>query len=349
MEAIVFAGCGAYLPGAPVDNDAVEAGSGYPRAAKGRSLDQWALEHHGGRLRHWAAPGEATSDLALQAAHGALAHAGVPAEALDLIVLSTFTSDHRTPSSASRLHAALGCRAKFLQIDAACTGFIDALWIAAGLMRQHRLRHALVAAADVLSRLSDPRDWLSRSVFGDGAGAVVLAAAEGVDAGLREFYLQSDGSLGDLVLQPAGGSRMPHDTDSQRRGDQYWRLQFDRIKPWAVQRLAESCRCVTKMTGIAPADVAWWLPHQASASIVDALTQELQIDAERVLRSFAHTGNVSGASIPLLLDAGWRSGLFKPGDWIVMPAVGAGMAWGALTYRWPEPAGVKTNPKKGSS
>lgn len=337
MDALIFSGSGAYLPERQVDNDEVERLSSYPRETKGCSLDEWAQRHHGGRLRHWAAAHEATSDLALRASQQALARAGVAAGALDLIVLSTFTSDHKTPSSAARLQAALGSTAKFLQVDSACTGFVDGLWVASSLMRQHDLKHVLVVAADVLSQLSAPQDWLARSVFGDGAGAVVLSRSKDQGRGIQHFVMGADGGLGDHVLLPAGGSRSPLDAERLARGEQHWRLKFSEIKPFAVERLADCCQRVAEKAGLRVSDVNWWLPHQASESILRAWIKTLGLEENRVLRSYAETGNTSGATIPLLLDRAWHRGLFKPGDWIVMPAVGAGMAWGALSYRWPEP------------
>lgn len=334
MRSIVIAGCGSWLPNRRVSNDEVERLSGYSRAAKGCSLDAWAQHHHGGKWRHWVESDEATSDLALRAARGALDDAGVLPAMLDLVIVSTFTSDHRMPSTASRVQAGLQTSAKFLQLDSACTGFIDAMWVATSLMRQHKLGKVLIVAADILSRLSDPKDFLPQTVFGDGGAAAVLEWHDDPDCGVSAFSTGSDGQLGDYVLIPAGGSRLPITKDSIDGGQHYWRLQFHEIRKWALQRMSACTGDVVSKSGIEMSDVSWFVPHQASVSIIRDVAALLNIPNDKVIMTYEETGNTSGASIPLALDVAKRDGRFREGDWIVMSAVGAGMAWGALTYRW---------------
>jgi len=172
---VAIAGTGSCLPRRILTNDEIEERTGYDRAEHGgRSLDEWAAAHHGGRSRHVVEPGEATADLATAAAVRALAAAGLDAGAVDLIVLSTFTGDQRLPQAAGQVQRNLRSRAKFLQVDSACTGFIDGLLVAQSLLEAARYRRALVISADVTSMLNHPRHWLQQTVFGDGAGAVVL-------------------------------------------------------------------------------------------------------------------------------------------------------------------------------
>lgn len=333
---IVIAGCGSYLPGRPVTNDEIEAqvGTGYDRCGKGQSLHDWARRHHGGSIRYWADDNEATSDLALAASRRALADADMTAADLDLIVVSTFTSDHPVPSTAARLQAGLAARAKFLQIDAACSGFVDGMWIATSLMRQQGLKTVLVVAADVLSRLSGPQQYLPKTVFGDAAGAVVLTWHDDAAMGVREFSTGSDGQLGDYVLIPSGGSKSALTPARHAAGEQYWKLDFHNIKLWALERMSHCTADVIHKTGLIQADVAWFVPHQASTTIIREWADRLGIAMERVVLTYEEMGNISGASIPVALDRAKRAGRFRNGEWIVMPAVGAGMAWGALSYRW---------------
>ena len=172
---IGIVGIGGYLPERVVTNDEIQARTGYdPNLKDGLSLDAWSRARHGGVRRHHAAPGEGASDLATRAAREAIASAGIEVDDLDLIVMATFTGDYRTPPAAGILQANLASRAKFLQVDSACTGFLDASQVAIGMIRAFGYRTVLVVTADRLSFLSDPHDWLSMTVFGDGAGAVVL-------------------------------------------------------------------------------------------------------------------------------------------------------------------------------
>lgn len=332
---IVIAGCGSFLPSRRVTNDDVEKHSGYERDIKGLSLHEWASRHHGGNTRYWAAPEDATSDLALAAAVKALDDARMRASDLDLIVVSTFTSDHPLPSTASKVQAGLRSNAKFLQIDAACSGFIDAMWVASSLMRQHGYKSVLVVSGDILSRLSHPREYLPQTVFGDAAGAVVLTWQDDPSLGLFQFSTGSDGMLGDYVTIPGGGSRTPLTSARIAAGDHYWRLQFRDIKLWAIDRMSHCVIDVMRETGLKQSDVAWFVPHQASTAIINEVASQLEMPTEKIVITYEETGNTSGASIPVALDLAKRSGRFQKGGWVVMAAVGAGMAWGALTYRWP--------------
>jgi 3-oxoacyl-[acyl-carrier-protein] synthase-3 len=337
---IVIAGCGSFLPNRRVSNDDIEKYSGYDRDAKGVSLHEWAQRHHGGDARYWADPEDATSDLALAAAAKALDDARMESSDLDLIVVSTFTSDHPLPSTASKVQAGLRSKAKFLQIDAACSGFIDAMWVASSLMRQHGYKNVLLVAGDILSRLSHPREYLPQTVFGDAAGAVVLTWQDDPSLGLFEFSTGSDGMLGDYVLIPGGGSRAPLTPARIAAGEQYWRLKFHDIKMWALDRMSHCARDVMCKTGLAQSDVAWFVPHQASIAIIDEVASRLEMPAHKIVVTYGETGNTSGASIPVALDLAKRAGRFQKGGWVVMAAVGAGMAWGALSYRWPADFGI---------
>lgn len=339
---IIIAGTGSYFPSRVVTNDEIERSSGFDRGAKGGSLHEWAQRNHGGEVRYWADPDEATSDLAIAAAVKALADARLESNDLDLIVVSTFTSDHPLPSTASRVQAGLRTKAKFLQIDAACSGFIDSMWVTASLMRQHGFKAALVVSADILSRLSKPGDYLPQTVFGDAAGAAVLTWQEDPDLGLFQFSTGSDGDLGDYVIIPSGGSRSPLTPARYAEGSHHWQLQFRDIKVWALNRMSHCTLDVMRKSGLGEADIDWFVPHQASSVIINEVAALIGIPGEKIVATYKETGNTSGASIPVAIDLAKRVGRFKKGDWLVMSAVGAGMAWGALTYRWHEHCGASS-------
>jgi 3-oxoacyl-[acyl-carrier-protein] synthase-3 len=329
----VIVGVGTYLPERIVTNDDLEAmGLDYDRAQKGGlSLDEWVRSRHGAISRHWARPGECTSDMATVAARRALADAGLDPRDVDLIVMATLTNDYRLPQAALMVQANLGSKAKAIQIDSACTGFVDSLLVACSLLDARGYETALVVGADTLTRLCDPGKFLPLSVFGDGAGAVLLQRQK-VDNGygVRSFVTGSDGHLGQYVHVPGGAGKIPFSQEVLDQGLHYWHLMFHEIHTWAVDRATFCTVEAVKRAGLTLEDIAWVIPHQASVNILRAVAQRLGLSMEKFVITYPHTGNLSSASIPIALE----QGKFRDGDWLVMPAVGAGMAWGAVTYQW---------------
>lgn len=335
----VIVGTGSYLPERIVTNHEIDAAvTDYDRSsARGASLDQWARRKHGAVTRHRVAQGEATSDMATVAAKRALADAEpqLGCRDVELIVLATFTSDYRLPQAAGLVQANLRSRAKFIQVDSACSGFIDALFVTQGLMDVHGYETALVIGADVMTQVNDPERFMALTIFGDGAGAVVLRRdRDRVDRGICSFATGSDGELGSLVWMPAGGSKVPWSQGVLQDRTHYLRFKFSEIFTWGVDRMIRGTREAIERAGISLAEVRWVVPHQASVSIVAEVAQRLEVPMSRFVVTYPDTGNTSAASIPIALDRANRQGLFKDGDWLVLPAAGAGMAWGAATYRW---------------
>lgn len=333
----IIRGVGSYLPERVVTNDDLEAmGTDFDRTKVGNiSLGEWARSRHGAVSRHWADPGEAASDMATLAARHALDDAGVDARDVDLIVMATITNDYRLPQAAFMVQANLGSKAKVIQLDAGCTGFVDSLLVACGLLDTQGYTTALVVAADTLSRLCDPRKFMPLTIFGDGAGAVVLQHQRADNGhGVRSFVTGSDGHLGDYVLIPGGAGKQPFSQEVLDRRLQYLQLKFAEIRTWAVDRAAFCMLEAATRAGLTLEDIDWIVPHQASVSILRDVAQRLELDMAKFVVTYPHTGNVSAASIPVALDQARREGKFQDGEWLLMPSVGAGMAWGALTYRW---------------
>jgi len=329
----VIVGIGTYLPERIVTNDDLEAMElDYDRAkAGGVGLDEWVRARHGAISRHWAAPGECTSDMATAAARCALGDAGLDPRDVDVIVMATITNDYRLPQAAMMVQANLGSKAKVIQLDSACSGFVDSLLVACGLLDAQGYETALVVGADTLTRLCDPRKFMPLTVFGDGAGAVLLHRQKADNGyGVRTFVTGSDGHLGDYVRVPGGAGKMPLSPEVLGQGLQYLHLMFHEINSWAVDRAAFCIREAVTRAGLTLDDVAWVVPHQASVNILRAVAQRLDVSMEKFVITYPHTGNVSSASIPIALE----EGKFRDGEWLVMPTVGAGMAWGAVTYQW---------------
>jgi 3-oxoacyl-[acyl-carrier-protein] synthase-3 len=331
-----IAGLGSYLPSKILTNNEIEVNSRtYDRQAKqGESLDHWVRRRHGGITRHLAAAGEATSDLATQAARDALADARASIDSIDLLVLATCSSDFRLPPSAAVVQKNLGFEGKFLQIDSACTGFIDAVHTATALMATGSYGRSLVVCADVTSLWIDPDDWLTQSVFGDGAAAVVLEAMP-EPAGFSHLMTGSEGSMGHLVKVDTGGSRSPWPTVQGDRG-RYLNANYGRIHMWGITHMVSAVRMVLDAAEIKIDDIDWLIPHQASSRIIADAGDKLGMDPDRVIVTFPKFGNTVGSSIPLALCDAYRHGKFRPGDLLMLAAVGAGMAWGSVLYEWPD-------------
>lgn len=333
----IILGTGSYLPERIVTNEDLEAmGVDYnPVRAGDVPLDQWVRSRHGAVSRHWASPGECTSDMAAVAARRALDDAGFDQRDVDVIVLATITNDYRLPQSAYMVQRKLGSKAKVIQLDAACTGFVDGLLLACSLLDAGRYETALVVGADTLTRLSDPGKFMPLTIFGDGAGAVVLQRQrEDNGYGVRSFAAGSDGHLGDYVWVPGGAGKQPFSQEVLDQRLHYWQFKFSEIHSWGVECFAACTLEAVKRAGLTLDNIDWVVPHQASVNILCALARRLQLDMTKVVVTYPHTGNLAAASIPVALDEARREGKFRDGDWLVMPAVGAGMAWGAVTYQW---------------
>ena len=334
----VIIGTGGYLPARVVTNDDLEKlVFDYDRArAGGKTLDQWARQQHGAERRHWVQPGkEATSDLATQASLRAMEDAGLGPADIQVIVMATITNDYRLPQAAGQVQQNLGTRAKFIQVDAACSGFVDSLLVAHGLMTTYGYENALVIGADTMTYYLDPKKFIALTVFGDGAGAVVLRNRQGLEGyGLCSFSVGSDGDLGHYVWAPGGGGKMPLSPQVLEERSHFLRFKFSEINGWAVDRMSRSSREAVARAGLKMTDIKWVVPHQASSSLVREVARQLDIPEQSVVNTYPYTGNISAGSIPYALDLANRKNHFADGDWILMPAVGAGMAWGAATYRW---------------
>lgn len=334
----VIIGTGSYLPKRVVTNEDLEKISrDYDRTrAGGKTLDEWARRQHGAVTRHWVDPGEeATSDLATHAAARALADAKVTAADIDLIVMATITNDYRLPQAAGQVQKNLGIRSKFVQLDSACSGFVDGLFVANSLMDTYGYKTVLVVGADTMTTCLDPERFMAMTVFGDGAGAVVLQHRRRLHGyGLRSFSVGSDGDRGDYVWAPGGGARSRMSQAVLDERTQFLRFKFAEINTWAVERMCTSSREAVFRAGVQMRDIQWVVPHQASSTLVREVARRLEIRDGAVIDTYPHTGNISAGSIPLGLDEANRQQKFADGDWILMPAVGAGMAWGAVTCRW---------------
>ena len=332
---IAIVGTGSYLPEAIVTNDDIEvAAQDYDRDRAGMSLHEWVMDRTGVEYRHRVAPGEGTSDMGAIASQRALADAGIGVSDVDLIVMSTFTSDYRSPNSAGLLQNLLGSQAKFFQIEHACSGFIDAMLMAAALMPRMVASTALVVSSDAVSIYCDPELFMMQTIFGDGAGAVVLRHLDNPAYGIRAFHTGSDGSIGHWAEVPGNGTKFQPSRALLDSRDHYMRLDYKKVYPFAVEKMAQSAEKVIDRAGWSKDDVDWFVPHQTGRNIIEDTARAMGQPMDKFTLCIDHTGNNSGATIPIALDEANQAGLFTDGSKLVLTAIGAGMAWGAVALNW---------------
>ncbi|WP_426266399.1 beta-ketoacyl-ACP synthase III [Sphingomonas sp. LHG3443-2] len=310
----VFLGVGSALPARRVDNAEL--------AAQVDTSDEWIVERTGIRSRYIAAEGETTATLAADAARKALEHAGLEASDIGLIILATATPDQTFPSSATKVQHLLGIKdAIAFDVHAVCTGFLYALTTADAMLRGGNAKTALVIGAETFSRILDWEDRTTCVLFGDGAGAVVLRAEDTEERGILATKLHADGQWGDMLYVDGGPSTTGTVGKLRMKGREVFRH--------AVVNLAEVLGEVLEAGGKVPADVDWVVPHQANARIIDATARKLGLSPDKVVMTVDRHANTSAASVPLALDVAVKDGRIKPGDLIVLEAMGGGFTWGA--------------------
>lgn len=294
--------------------------------------DEWISTRTGIKERRIADESKATSDYAAGAARRALERAGVDALELDLVIVATVTPDMFFPSTACLVQEMIGAtRAAAFDLSAGCSGFVYALDVAARGIEAGAYRNVLVVGADLLSRVTDYTDRSTCVLFGDGAGAVVLGAVD--EGGILSTYLGADGSGGEKLCIPAGGSRLPA-AKATDRGQHFIHMEGNEVFKFAVRIMPEAAQEAMRRAGVAPADVDLFIPHQANVRIIDAAAKRLGIESERVFVNVDRYGNTSAASIPIALDEAVGSGRVKAGDILVLVGFGAGLTWGAAALQW---------------
>ena len=325
MIRAVIKGTGSALPARVMTNAEL--------AATVDTTDEWIVERTGIRQRHIAGEGESTSTLAADASRRALEAAGIAAAEIDLIVLATATPDHTFPATATQVQAMLGCKPGGVAFDVAavCSGFLYALATADALLRTGMGSKALVIGAETFSKLLDWDDRGTCVLFGDGAGAVVLAAEDvgevgvGDGPGIIASRLHADGAHKDMLYVDGGPATTGTVGKLRMKGREVFRH--------AVVNLAAVLTEVLDDAGLTAADLDWVVPHQANARILDATARKLGLPIEKVVVTVDRHANTSAASVPLALDVAVRDGRIKRGDLVMFEAMGGGFTWGAALAR----------------
>jgi len=301
-------------------------------AALGYDAD-WIVQRTGILERRHAPPEMATSDMAVEAARRCIEQAGVDPQEIDLLLLGTFTPDMPLPATASLVQDQLGLCAPAMDIQAACASFIYAMITGMQFVATGSSQLVLVIGADCNSRVVNPADERTFPLFGDAAGAVLLARGSD-QQGLLSYAVGSDGSGAHLLCREMGGSRLPFSNDAANDSLHFLKMEGRPIFKWAIRLLAETISEVLEAAGMTLDDVDLVIFHQANMRIINSAGKELGIDQKKVFNNLDRYGNTSSASIPLALDEAFRQGRIARGHHVLFSGFGAGLAWGTVLMRW---------------
>ena len=319
-------GVGSYLPEKTLTNQDLEKIVD--------TSDAWIIERTGIRTRHIAAPSQATSDLSYEAALRALADAKTKPEELDLIIVATETPDYKYPSTACLLQARLGAKnAACFDLSAGCSGFVYALGIGSQSIVSGLYKKILLVGAETLSRIINWTDRNTCVLFGDGAGAAVLGRVE-EGYGILAVDLGADGTSGENLIQPAGGSRNPATHATVDAHDHTIHMNGREVFKFATRRMPRACKTILQKAGKTIDDIALLIPHQANRRIIENAIARLKIDRERVWVNIEKHGNMSAACIPVSLTEAQEAGRLHKGDNVMLVAFGAGLTWAGALVKW---------------
>ena len=299
------------------------------------TTDEWILQRTGIRQRHIVDPGVATSDLAAEAAKKAIEKAGLTPDDIDVIIVGTVTPDMMFPSTACLVQAKIGAnKAWGFDLSAACSAFTYALTVGNTIVASGGAKNALVIGADVMSSIIDYTDRATCVLFGDGAGAVVLAPSDDDNIGILDFDHMIDGNGGPALCMPAGGSRLPasHQTVDDRQN--YVKQDGQAVFKFAVRNTGEICERLLRRNQLTGEDLDLFVSHQANKRIILSAAEKIGMPEEKVVINIDKFGNTTAATIPLALNDAVESGRLKKGDLILLTSVGAGFTVGSVLVRW---------------
>jgi 3-oxoacyl-[acyl-carrier-protein] synthase-3 len=319
-------GTGSYLPERILTNQDLEK--------MVDTTDEWIVTRTGMKERRIANHDEFTSDMGFQAAQKALQKSGISASNLDLILVATLTPDHVFPSTACLLQARLKApNVAAVDIQAACTGYIYGLSMAKAFVESGLYRNVLVVASEKLSSIVNYKDRNTCVLFGDGAAACIVSN-QGAGLHIRDICLGSDGDQADLLILPAGGSKMPASTETLASDMHFLKMEGKEVFKHAVRRMEAASKLCLDRVGLKEDQISWLVPHQANIRIIEAIAKRFEVPMERVFTTIHKYGNTSASSLGIALDELLQEQKLKSGENLLLTAFGAGLTWGAsiLTY-----------------
>ncbi len=299
--------------------------------------DEWIRTRTGMQERRVAAEGETTSDLAAKAGQQAIEAAGLRAKDIEMVIVCTVTGDHAFPSTSCLVQKKLGIKntATAFDVSAGCTGFIYGANIAQQFIENGTKKHILVIGAETLTRILNWNDRGTCVLFGDGAGAAVFSRAENIDiAKVIDSEVSADGNFGELLIQPAGGSKMPASQETVQQNLHTVHMEGNKIFKLAVKSMYHLCDVVLKRNKMDVESIDWLIPHQANLRIIQALGKKLKIQNKKVIVNIEKYANTSAATVPIALDEAIKLKNIRRGDVVLMTAFGAGLTSGALLFRY---------------
>ncbi len=324
LMGVQVVGTGSFVPENIVTNEDL--------ASLGCDAD-WIVQRTGIRERRHAPPEMSTGDMAVEAGRRAMEASGVEPDDIDILILATFTPDRLMPATATFVQDQLGIRCGAMDLAAACSGFVYGLVTGMQFVATGCSKRALVIGSDANSRVINPRDIKTYPLFGDGAGAVVLAPGS-TEQGALAFTLGSDGSGADLLCRNLGGASKPYIPKEENDDAWYMQMEGRSVFKWAVRLIEDCSREVVTAAGMTVDQIDHWLLHQANVRILDAAVNSMGIDREKVVKHLDRYGNTSAGSIPIALDETLRAGHIQHGQHLLISGFGAGLTWGTTVFRW---------------
>lgn len=299
------------------------------------TTDEWIRERTGIAERRIISDGQANSDLSVEAVQDALSRSDTRPEQIDLIIVATVTPDMMFPATACLIQDRIGAvNAWGFDLSGACSGFLYALAAGAQFIQNGVHQRVLVVGTDVMSSIVDFEDRATCVLFGDGAGAALLEPAQDEDSGILDFLLRSDGSGGQFLYMPAGGSRQPASLESVRNREHYVHQDGRNVYKFAVKRMADVSADLLQRNGLTPGEIKLFVPHQANLRIIQSSVERLGLSPEQVLINIDRYANTTAATIPIGLTEAHRDGRIRKGDLVLLASFGAGFTWGSLLLRW---------------
>ncbi len=298
--------------------------------------DEWIRTRTGMSERRIVDDSEASSDLAYEASKKALDAAGLKPRDIDMIVVGTISPDHLFPSTACILQKKLGVKhCPAFDLSAGCTGFIYAASIGHQFVVTGKAKNVLVVGVEILTRITNWKDRNTAVLFGDGAGAAVISRAQSTSISqIIDFDLNADGTFGELLIMPAGGSRMPASEQTVKEDKHTLHMEGNKIFKLAVRSMQESCEKLLQRNRLNVKSIDWLIPHQANYRIIETLGKKLSIDIEKVIVTIEKYANTSSSTIPIALDEAIRTGKIRHGDMVLLVAFGAGLTSGGMLFRY---------------
>ena len=326
MKSVGILGLGHYIPEKILTNDDM--------AKIVETSDEWITERTGIKERHIAAPEQATSDMSFIAAQRALEDAGVAPEEIDLVIVATASPDHAFPSTACLVQDRIGAKgAAAFDLSAGCSGFVYSLGVASQMIRTGLYKKALIIGAETLSRIMNWQDRNTCVLFGDGAGAAVIGEVE-EGLGVLGIDLGADGSGGNFLVQPAGGSRKPASAETVAANEHTIHMSGQDVFKFAIQIMGATSKRALKNAGMTPEDIDLLVPHQANMRIIKSASKRLKVPMEKVWVNVNKYANTSAASIPIALCEAEHAGAMKKGDTVLLVGFGAGLTWSSIVLKW---------------